>query len=130
MGLHLAVDPRSGYPIYLQIVEQIARAVSIGTLRPGDRLPTVKQLAAELVINPNTVGRALRELEHRGIVASLAGRGSFVSENGGGAAAEAAASDALAASLDAAVREARSLGIPEAAVHDTFSRALRKWYTA
>ena len=59
----LTVDPRSGVPIYLQIVEQVKRSVALGVLQAGEQLPTVKQLALDLTINPNTVARAYRDLE-------------------------------------------------------------------
>ncbi len=72
------VQPASGEPIYLQLMRQIKHAVASGALAPGGQLPTVRQLAAELVINPNTVARAYRELEHDGLLEGVPGRGSFV----------------------------------------------------
>ncbi|MGB6062209.1 MAG: GntR family transcriptional regulator, partial [Candidatus Aquilonibacter sp.] len=78
MPLYLHVDPGNGLPVYLQIVDQVRRAVAIGILKPDEQLPTVKQLAGDLVVNPATVGRALRELEHLEIIRSVPGRGAFV----------------------------------------------------
>jgi GntR family transcriptional regulator len=72
------LNPSSGIPAYLQIVQQVERALRMGTLRPGDQLPTVKQVVAEVTVNPNTVTRAYRELEHAGLVEGRQGVGTFV----------------------------------------------------
>ena len=72
------VRPDSGEPIYLQLIRQITHAIASGALTPGDRLPTIRQLAAEQVVNPNTVARAYRELERAGLVESGPRRGTFV----------------------------------------------------
>jgi GntR family transcriptional regulator len=69
----------AGEPIYLQLMRQIKHATATGALAPGAQLPSVRQLASELVINPNTVVRAYRELEHAGLLEGVAGRGWFVS---------------------------------------------------
>jgi GntR family transcriptional regulator len=76
--LVFSVRPDSGEPIYLQLIRQIKHAVATGALAPGTQLPTVRQMAADLVINPNTVARAYRELEHEGMLEGVPGRGSFV----------------------------------------------------
>jgi GntR family transcriptional regulator len=109
-------------------MEQIERAVAIGVLAPGQQLPTVKQISSDLIINPSTVSRALRELEHSGVVESIPGRGSFVSGNGVAKAAQRAAADTVASALDAAVREARSLGVDAAAVTAAFESARDRWF--
>lgn len=75
------VNPSSGSPIYLQLMEQVKHAIEIGALLAGEQLPTLRKLAEELVINPNTVVRAYRELEHEGIVELRHGAGAFVSES-------------------------------------------------
>jgi GntR family transcriptional regulator len=72
------VRPDAGEPIYLQLERQIKHAVATGALPHGTQLPSVRQLASELVINPNTVVRAYRELEHAGLLEGVAGRGWFV----------------------------------------------------
>ena len=128
MPLYLHIDPGKGLPVYLQIVDQVRRAVAIGVLKPGEQLPSVKQLASDLVVNPATVSRALRELEHLGIVQSLPGRGSFVRADAVTGVAQSGAHDVVAASIDAAIREARSLGVDEKDVHDLFLCALDAWY--
>jgi GntR family transcriptional regulator len=72
-------NPSSGVPIYLQLVEQVKHAVETGALRPGEQLPGIRPLAEELVINPNTVAKAYRELEHEGVIELRHGAGAFVS---------------------------------------------------
>lgn len=68
-------------PIYLQIMEQIKHAVENGVLRPGDQLPGMRKLAETMVMNPNTVAKAYRELEHEGLIELRQGAGAFISEN-------------------------------------------------
>jgi GntR family transcriptional regulator len=72
-------NPSSGVPIYLQLMEQVKHAIETGALRPGDQLPGIRPLAEELVMNPNTVAKAYRELEHEGIIELRHGAGAFVS---------------------------------------------------
>lgn len=76
----LALDFRSGVPIYTQIVEQIQERVWSGLLRPGDQLPTVRQLASELRVNFNTVARAYRILDEAGLISTQQGRGTYILE--------------------------------------------------
>ncbi len=73
------LDLKSRIPIYIQLVEQAKEHVASGRLRPGDKLPTVRQVAVDLMINPNTVSRAYLELEHNGIIETQRGVGAFVS---------------------------------------------------
>ena len=77
----LSIDPKSGVPFYRQIIEQVKFAIGSGDLKPGDRLPTVRQLAVDLSVNPNTVIRAYRELEIESLLDTQQGSGTFVSEN-------------------------------------------------
>lgn len=128
MALHLTVDPHSGYPIYLQLVEQIRRAVAVGVLKPGDQLPTVKQISSDLVVNPSTVARALRELEHLSVIESFAGRGSFVSGGGAESVAQSAADASTAQAVDGVVRDARSLGVDGQTLRSAFEAAYERWY--
>jgi GntR family transcriptional regulator len=73
-----SLDPASGVPTYLQLVRQVEDALLLGYLRPGDQLPKVREVVAELAINPNTVLKAYRELEHKGLAAGRPGQGTFV----------------------------------------------------
>ena len=70
----------SGRPIYLQLMDQIKHAIETGALRPGDQLPTIRTLGEELVINPNTVIRAYRDLQHEGVIELRHGSGAFISD--------------------------------------------------
>ena len=76
----LHVNPGSGTPLYLQIQAQVKHAVAAGALKTGDALPSVRKLAADLRINPNTVARAYLELERDGIIKAVPGGGTFVSD--------------------------------------------------
>jgi len=74
-------NPSLGLPIYLQLMEQVKHAIETGALRPGDQLPGIRPLAEELVMNPNTVAKAYRELEREGVIDLRHGSGAFVSQN-------------------------------------------------
>jgi GntR family transcriptional regulator len=76
----LKLNPASGVPIYLQLMEQIKFAVGSGALRPGEQLPGIRKMAETLVMNPNTVAKAYRELEHEGVIEVRHGAGAFVAE--------------------------------------------------
>ena len=122
------IDPHTGVPIYLQLIEQVKRSVALGVLSPGEQLPTVKQLATDLTINPNTVARVYRELERDGVIETSPGRGSFVRTNGAVGHAARAAEDVAAATIDAAIREAKSVGVEPNAVRALIDRAIARWY--
>jgi GntR family transcriptional regulator len=76
----IVLDLKSGVPIYRQIIDGVKSAMATGTLTPGDRLPTVRQLAVDLSVNPNTVSRAYTELELTGLVETHMGSGTFVGQ--------------------------------------------------
>ena len=128
MAAVFTVDPRSGVPLYLQLVEQITRAVALGILAPGEQLPTVKALALDLTVNPNTVARVYRELERDGVIETSPGRGSFVRANGNAGEARRAVADVALAALEAAIRDAKSLGLARDDVEQLFARSIARWY--
>ncbi|MCC5849209.1 MAG: GntR family transcriptional regulator [Verrucomicrobia bacterium] len=78
--LPLRIDPHSGMPVYRQIRDQMTHLMASGTLRPGDRLPSIRELAGQLTLNPATVAKAYAELENEGAVVSERGKGVFVRE--------------------------------------------------
>jgi GntR family transcriptional regulator len=78
-SFRVALDLRSGVPVYRQIIDQVRGALATGTLATGDQLPTVRQLAVDLAINPNTVVRAYKELELSGLLETHQGTGTFIS---------------------------------------------------
>ncbi len=122
------VDPRSGIPLYLQLIDQVKRAVALGTLAAGEQLPTVKALALELTVNPNTVARAYRELERDRVIETSPGRGSFVRTDGSPGQLRRAATDVGEGVFSDAVRAARSLGLSDPEVRMLFERALARWF--
>src|SRR5579862_5749626 len=128
MPLYLHSDPRNGLPVYLQIVDQVRRAVAIGVLKPGEQLPTVKQLASDLVVNPATVSRAIRELEHLDIIETINGKGAFVRGDASVGVAKTGARDVVRSSIDSAVREALSLGVREGDLTKLFDQVVEEWY--
>ena len=75
------VNPKSKQPLYEQLVEQLRRQLFLGDMKAGAAMPSVRQLATELGINPNTIQKAYRRMEDEGMIVSVPGRGSFVSEN-------------------------------------------------
>src|SRR5579863_3571035 len=77
-AIEFRLDPSSGVPTYLQLVHQVEQALRLGYLRPGDQLPKVRDVVASLAINPNTVLKAYRELENKGLAAGRPGQGTFV----------------------------------------------------
>jgi GntR family transcriptional regulator len=123
----LTVDPRSGVPIYLQIIEQVKRSIALGVLQSGEQLPTVKQLAIDLTVNPNTVARAYRELEREQVIETSPGRGSFVRTNGVTESPKVAA-DIAADAINLALREAKSVGLGAREIRVIFEAALVRWF--
>ncbi|HZH59775.1 MAG TPA: GntR family transcriptional regulator [Metabacillus sp.] len=77
----IQIDPRSSTPIYEQIVQQMKELCFKGILKSGDKLPSVRELSTLIIANPNTVSKAYKELERQGIIETLRGRGTFVSQN-------------------------------------------------
>jgi len=117
------LDPASGVPTYLQLVQQVEHALRLGYLGQGDRLPTVKEVVGLLAINPNTVLKAYRELEHRGLAAGRPGQGTFVQGTPGTVGL--AELTALRKTLLAWLRTADAAGLDEAGMVALFTSALR-----
>lgn len=117
--MRLEVDVRSGIPIYIQIVEGIRRAVEAGGLHSGERLPTVRALAEELGVAPNTVVKAYGELQRMGLIGSRPGVGTVVAEGVEGTSRERKIEE-LQERLRALVRDAADLGITEDELWESF----------
>jgi GntR family transcriptional regulator len=116
-------NPSLGVPIYLQLMEQVKHAIETGALRPGEQLPGIRPLAEQLVINPNTVAKAYRELEHEGILELRHGAGAFVS----GTARARKLTDALRAGqtvVAAAVEKLRARGVSDDEIRRLFEAEL------
>jgi GntR family transcriptional regulator len=116
------LDTHSGLAPYLQIVQQTRDALRLGLLRPGDRLPTVKEVVASIAINPNTVLKAYRELEHEGLVEGRPGVGTFVLKGLGGPNTD---HPRLRRHLERWLIDARSAGLDDESISALFSATLR-----
>jgi GntR family transcriptional regulator len=110
------LDGSSGVPPYLQLVHQVRQSLLLGYLRPGDQLPTVKEVAVDLAINPNTVVKAYRQLEHEGLAAGRPGQGTFITGTLADSSPLAAVSPALRRSLRRWLSEAARAGLSEDAI--------------
>ncbi|MEO3808523.1 GntR family transcriptional regulator [Sphaerisporangium sp. B11E5] len=117
------LDERSGLSPYLQLVRQVRQAMRLGLLREGDRLPTVKEVVARLAINPNTVLKAYRELEHEGLVAARPGIGTFVTATLTDASL--AAHGPLRQDLRRWLAKARAAGLDEESIEALFMSTFR-----
>lgn len=112
VAVWIEVNPRDGVPIYVQIVDQVRHALEVGGLRPGERLPTVRQLASELTIAPNTIVKAYNELQRMGLVESRPGVGTVVAQGVEEIDRERRV-EAIFGRLRVLVRDAAALGISE-----------------
>jgi GntR family transcriptional regulator len=119
------VDATSFVPIYEQIKQGIVRHVATGRLKVGQPLPSIRDLAAEIIVNPNTVARAYRELEQDGVIATQKGRGSVVADRARPD-AEKDLKAYLGLVMDEAIAEARKFDLGDEAVRILFEERLRK----
>jgi GntR family transcriptional regulator len=117
------LDSRSGVSPYLQIVQQVRQALRLDLLRQGDQLPTVKEVVGQLAINPNTVLKAYRELEHEGLVSARPGVGTFVTGSLGGESL--AAHGPLRLALQRWIVKARRAGLDDESIEALFRDSFR-----
>ncbi len=123
--MFINIDPSSGLPIYIQIAQQIKTAVAMGRLQPEEPLPSVRQLAVDLAVNPNTVARAYLDLEIEGVIYKRQGAGTFVSGQG----VEMSKQErrrVLSELFERALVEGVNLGMDERELRETFERVLEK----
>ena|ERR1700716_2052506 len=106
------LDPNSGVSFYVQLMQQVRQALLFGLLKPGDQLPTVKEVAAQVALNPNTVLKAYRDLEHEGLVVSRPGLGTFVAQRVPPAVAH-ASYKSLRSELERWIRKAHEAGLDD-----------------
>jgi len=118
------LDPRSGVATYLQIVQQVKEALRLGTIDVGDQLPTVREVVADLAINPNTVAKAYRDLEREGLVVARQGRGTFIASTL--APASLRHHEELRAELERWIVSALAAGLDEESVRALISATLRE----
>ena len=117
------LDARSGVPTYLQLAQQVRQAVRLGILRPGDQLPTVKDVVGALAINPNTVLKAYRELDREGLTQGRRGQGTFVAST-----APAVPPDGIGpvrAALQRWLRQAHAAGLDDEAIEALLAETFR-----
>ena len=124
--LQFQIDRRAGLAPYLQLVQQVEQAMRLGALLPGDQLPTAKSVVTAIGINPNTVLKAYRELEHRGLVDARPGVGTFV--RAGAPMASMPEQPRLRSRLASWMLAARSAGLAEDDVQALVTSALREVY--
>jgi GntR family transcriptional regulator len=125
--MFLRIDPKTGSPIYLQIIEQVKYQTVSGRLQVGDRLPTVRDLAVMLRVNPNTVAKAYRELEREGILEGRPGQGSFISGRGAGL-SQARCFEMISRLMERPVVEAYHLKLDRRDVEEIFQSKLSDIY--
>lgn len=111
----ISINFRDSRPIYEQVKDSLRRLIVSGALPPDEKLPSVRELASQLVINPNTIQRAYRELEHEGYIVSVPGKGSFAREMAG---VDSARRDELLRAFDDAVEELTYLGLTAEEIKD------------
>jgi GntR family transcriptional regulator len=124
--IEFRLDPTSGVPTYLQLVQQVEHALRLGYLKPGDQLPKVRDVVASLAINPNTVLKAYRDLEVKGLVAGRPGQGTFVQATLSQIALPELT--ALRRSLSGWLAAADGAGLDEDGIVALFTSALRDFY--
>jgi len=126
MGIWVQILPGSSEPIYSQIFAQVARAIAAKTVAVGDKLPTVRRLASELVVNPNTVARAYSLLEQQGLVSTKCGSGTFVADprlrhvN-------AAALNALSERMDNIIAQSLNMGLSKQDISDMLAARIEQF---
>ena len=123
--MQLHITPGDGAPIYRQIIDQVKNLVAAGRLKPGDEMPTIRALAQQLIINPNTVARAYRDLEAQGILLSRQGSGTVVAD-GGSPLARGERMRQLSAQVDKLLTEAQHLGFDEETVIELVKKQYKK----
>jgi GntR family transcriptional regulator len=127
VAIWLHINIRSGVPIYVQLIEQIQHALEVGTLSPGDSLPSVRELASELSIAPNTIAKAYNELQRMGLIESRAGKGTVVL----GEVEEtvrARQQEALIERLQAVIHDASKLGMSAETLQGHFEHAVEQFF--
>jgi DNA-binding transcriptional regulator YhcF (GntR family) len=121
------LDARSGVAPYMQLIRQVRHALRLGVLREGDKLPTVKEVVAQVAINPNTVSKAYRELEYEGLVTARPGLGTFVTRTLGD---DSAAHQPLRLDLERWLAEARAAGLDDESIEALFLSTFRSFSEA
>lgn len=118
----MSIDPNSSVPIYQQIGDYIRRAVAAGVYRPGEMIPSLRAMALDLTVNPNTVQRAYEELEREGLIQARKGLGMFVTKNGA-ASAQTKSEAAVYSAFNQGIRAGQAANMPPKRIRITFDKA-------
>jgi GntR family transcriptional regulator len=125
-GILFDIKPRSSIPIYQQLVDGVKEAIARGVLAPGERMPTVREMATQLSINPNTIAKAYQKLETEGVIETMRSRGTFVA--GRTVMADSPEARAkLAGLMEKVMVEAYHMGIDSDELRQLFDDSLEKW---
>ena len=124
--MHFKIDNASSRAVYQQIIDQVKRDMALGRLKAGDKLPTVRELAGDLVLNPNTIGKAYRQLEREGIIVTKPGTGAFMAELGSNLSG-AVRKKLICGQLELAVVEAVHMRVDKETLLDWFGRAVERF---
>jgi len=125
MKLH--IKPKSKVPIYIQVEEQIRSLIAAGQLRPGDQLPTIREMAADLRVNYNTIVRIYRDLDRDGLISTQRGQGTFVAGTPNVEQETRKRQEKLKAIVRSALDEARTLGYAPDEIAEVFEEELARW---
>lgn len=121
--MELRLDTSNSVPAFQQLMDQLKAAIARGALRAGDPIPSVRQMASQVLVNPNTVARAYRELDREGVIQAQRGLGYFVTDQAV-AACRSDCGDAFAEQLSAVVRAAHEAGLDDETIRAAFSRIM------
>ena len=127
--MDLQLDANSSLPIYAQLIDRVKHMVATGQLKPGDQLPTVRQLGVDLRVNPNTIARAYTDLARQGVISTQQGRGTYIADKPDVSALARLRHDRLRGMIGRVVLEALSLGYEPAELHDAVQEELIRWQT-
>lgn len=125
--MKLTIDPDSSVPIYVQIEDTIHSLIAAGQLRPGEQLPTIRELAANIRVNLNTVARAYFELDREGVISTQRGKGTFVTGVPDKEQIERKRQRLLHSIIETALEEARNLGYSPAEIKKAYQEELKNW---
>jgi GntR family transcriptional regulator len=125
--MKITVDSESSVPIYIQIEDSITSLIAAGQLQPGDQLPTIRELAAEIRVNLNTVAKAYHELDLQGVITTQRGIGTFVSGRPDQKQIERTRQKLLHSIIKNALEEAHGLGYTFAEIQETFLEEIESW---
>lgn len=126
--MNIKIDPESSVPIYVQIEDRIHSLIAAGQMQPGEQLPTIRELAAEIRVNLNTVARAYFELDREGVISTQRGRGTFVSGIPDEKQIAKKRQKLLYSIIESALEEAHRLGYSTDEIKNAFEDELTMWF--